>query len=570
VSARAAILIVWAAGLIGFTAPAPAAGADLGRVIERAIGRQVSRSLEAEYGLVQDPVLTEWVSSIGNRLEVAGDREPADCEFKILDAGFVNAMAVPDGTVFVTRGLLQTLDSEDELALLLGHEITHIAERHTLDQLEKTAIAELLLSTLRSPEKRDLKRGLGVLGGLVLLRYSREDESEADLQGLSRIGELGYDPRVGVGFLHKLAQIEGAPPSRLESYLQTHPRIPDRISAIEKRGEYESTADNLARWGREYAARGLPAQAYEALTQARDGGASGLDELIDDLESRLPDSVPVEPGRVEDRRPQDDGSESIADLASACTRDLRLFASLDEQAVRFGEPYADRVAAAFLISADFQDAVADLDGAAQALAAWSGEEDVSELDREIAACTGRTRGDLAAFSSVLAQFDRFVRAPGRSDDDLRQFDGLFAISRQKAQARRAESREILEKARRTAVRGLVGRLDALGEALPEGRGVLAHYLHAAAQQIPAEPLGRAAVIAIGSRIEAEDRARKPIPGQDPVSWAEERGADVDALGIILRFVESDLEREAAALRRIHGPADTPNGTQAHDDPSTAR
>ena len=88
--------------------------------------------------------------------------------------------------------------------------------------------------------------------------------------------------------------------------------------------------------------------------------------------------------------------------------------------------------------------------------------------------------------------------------------------------------------------------------IQSARAVAAHYLHIEQEKVPEGPVGQALVVAIGSRIEAKERANRPIPGQDPVSWATERGTNPDALSILLRFVESDLQREAATLGRIRG------------------
>ena len=528
-----------------------AQAADLGRVLERAIGKDVCRSLEAEYGLVNDPVLSAWVAAVGNSLEQADGGKPVDCDFKILDADFVNAMAIPNGTIYVTRGLMETMDSEDELAMVLGHEVTHISERHALDQMGKAALIDILLSTIRDRDKRKLKQGLGIAGSLLMLKFSRDEESQADMQGLARSSAVGYDPQIGIGFFIKLAKIEGKPPSRLDSYFATHPNTPDRITAIEKQPQYAATADSLTRWGRSFAARGLPAEAYETLVKARDAGAPGLDGLIADLETQLPKSAPEVKSATPDAIAVNPLAADIDALDAAATRDMPVFDSLADQADHYGQEFTDRLINSYLAASDFVDAVTFLEGASEEVARYNGAE-ADAMRSDMSSCIGRMRGDIAAFYSTMKQLDMYARLPNRTQADLRQFDGLLGISERRAAERKAEAREMRRKSRVLAAESLITHMDDLGAQYPGARTILLHYT-TIPNDLPEMGLGTTAVVAVGSKIEAKDRATRPVPGQAPLSWAMERGIDPSSVNILLRYVSADIDREIAALRRIRSP-----------------
>ena len=107
------------------------------------MGRKVDASVTREYGLYDDPRLTAYVNDMGRRLGKLSHRPQLDYSVKILDAPVVNAFAVPGGYVYLTRGILASLNSEAELAGVLGHEIGHITARHSAQQLSRAQVAQI-------------------------------------------------------------------------------------------------------------------------------------------------------------------------------------------------------------------------------------------------------------------------------------------------------------------------------------------------------------------------------------------------------------------------------------------
>jgi predicted Zn-dependent protease len=210
---------------------------------EREIGSEEARKVAQSIGLVDDPVLTAYVRAIGERLVAQGERSAFTYEFHIVDMAEPNAFALPGGYVYVSRGLLALVNSEDELACVLGHEIGHVAARHAGRRL--TLAAPLAIVTglgatatgLVSPMLGRVVAGVGGLtSGLVLAPYSREQEREADRMGIALAARAGWDPSAMARALHTLEREEalhGGNPNRF-SFFASHPRMPDRVAATAK------------------------------------------------------------------------------------------------------------------------------------------------------------------------------------------------------------------------------------------------------------------------------------------------------------------------------------------------
>jgi predicted Zn-dependent protease len=182
---------------------------------ERA-GEQALAQVEAEMGFVADEALQRYVAAVGARVAAQAPPNPFTFTFHVVDQEVPNAFAVPGGYVFVTAGLMALANSENELANVLGHEITHVVKRHAARQ---EAVAEDM-SPLTG----------GMYRALQLASYSREDEREADEGGQRMAAAAGYDPQAMTVFLGQLAQ-----ESRLEdagagipSFFDSHPSTPGR------------------------------------------------------------------------------------------------------------------------------------------------------------------------------------------------------------------------------------------------------------------------------------------------------------------------------------------------------
>lgn len=157
---------------------------------EIAIGESVAKQIEEKYPLVDDPELQARVDRIGKSIVAVCDRPDLPYTFKVLDVNEVNAMAAPGGFVYVFKGLIDLMPTDDELAGILGHEIGHVVKRHSMGQLEKNLGMTILFGSVFGDS--------GVLLQTVALNaisagYSRGDERQADLLGYQQSVKAGYN-----------------------------------------------------------------------------------------------------------------------------------------------------------------------------------------------------------------------------------------------------------------------------------------------------------------------------------------------------------------------------------------
>lgn len=211
---------------------------------ERVLGEQVSAKLVQKYGVVQDADLTKYVSLVGLSLAKSSSRPNLDWRFIVLDTDGVNAFAAPGGLVHITRGLLGLIKTESELAGALGHEVTHVTEKHTVRAIEKQKLAQEGTSSFAS------NGGLtqAALGRLANFAYenvlnnsfSRSDEGEADQKGERLASGLGYDPHGLPNVLKKIDARNSGNDDR-NGLFASHPETKDRIAKLEQ----EITSEKL-------------------------------------------------------------------------------------------------------------------------------------------------------------------------------------------------------------------------------------------------------------------------------------------------------------------------------------
>ena len=214
---------------------------------ETEIGKQASKQIAALFGLYRDAKLDLYVTDVGNRvLATSHLRRPGADErfrntpvtFGVLDSPIINAMALPGGYIYVTRGMLAHLNNEDQLATVIAHEIGHVAARHAARQAWQQQIGQGLLlggtvlsQGLGLPAQDILNLG-GMAAQLIFLRYSREDELEADKLGVEYSSSAGYDSREVIAFFQTLNRIQEKERQGMPSFLATHPNPGDRIQRI--------------------------------------------------------------------------------------------------------------------------------------------------------------------------------------------------------------------------------------------------------------------------------------------------------------------------------------------------
>ena len=204
---------------------------------EIALGRRFAAAFEAESPILSNPLIDRHLNQMVRELATASLRPTLPYRVKMLNLPAMNAVSLPGGAIYIHRGMLEALATEDELVAVLAHEIGHIVARHALHQLALTLQAQALLKPLLDSLARQNSDILQQLGGaaalLARLSYTRHDELEADHLGFQESLSAGWDPR---GFLKLFATLDAhetsdAPPN--QPILNTHPATADRIAAIQ-------------------------------------------------------------------------------------------------------------------------------------------------------------------------------------------------------------------------------------------------------------------------------------------------------------------------------------------------
>lgn len=201
---------------------------------EQEIGADVSRRLRQRYGVVQDAAVTKYVTLVGTVIAQAGSRPDLPWRFIVLDTDAVNAFAAPGGYVHITRGALGLIRDEAELAGVLGHEIAHVTEKHTIKAIQKSNAVKLATDETLSGNKALLKQVTDRTYDSILENaFDRGDEMDADKVGVAAADKVGYAPIGLADFLQRLAdRNKGATTKR--GLFASHPDIEARIARIKK------------------------------------------------------------------------------------------------------------------------------------------------------------------------------------------------------------------------------------------------------------------------------------------------------------------------------------------------
>jgi predicted Zn-dependent protease len=227
---------------------------------ELELGRKSHQQVLQQYGVYDDQELQNYVNSVGNKLAAQSHRRDLVYRFTVVDSKEVNAFALPGGYIYITRGLLAYLNSEAELAAVLGHEIGHVTARHAVRQYTAAQLANIgaTLGAVFIPGMNAGGNQLVQLFGTALLRgYGRDHELEADQLGAEYLARTDYDPGAMLDVIRTLknqeifetrvAQAEGREPHVYHGLFSTHPdndtRLKEVIGAANK---YRTTSSNYA------------------------------------------------------------------------------------------------------------------------------------------------------------------------------------------------------------------------------------------------------------------------------------------------------------------------------------
>lgn len=207
------------------------------RAQEVQMGQDAKKQVEEQMGLYRDPPLEAYVAEVGRRM---AEQTKTDFQFsyEIVDDSSVNAFALPGGPVFVNRGLLAYVNSEAELAAVLGHETGHVVAHHSANQMSKQELAQLGLAvgSAVSPTLGALGQAASAGLQLLFLKYSRTDETQADDLGFRYMTNAGYDPHEMLPLFKMLdGYTKAMGGGKTPEWEETHPDPGNRLAATEER-----------------------------------------------------------------------------------------------------------------------------------------------------------------------------------------------------------------------------------------------------------------------------------------------------------------------------------------------
>jgi predicted Zn-dependent protease len=204
---------------------------------EIALGKETDVEIRQQYGVYADPEVNAYVQTIGQGLAVNTHRPQLSYQFAVLDTPVVNAFAVPGGYIYVTRGILALMGSEAELAVVLGHELGHVNARHSVHRMSEMLLVQvgLAVGSALSETFAQVAGLAGVGVQLLFLKYSRDDERQADALGVEYARKGVYNPGEMVAFfgsLEKMGDLSGG--HALPGFLSTHPLTSERIEKVKQ------------------------------------------------------------------------------------------------------------------------------------------------------------------------------------------------------------------------------------------------------------------------------------------------------------------------------------------------
>ncbi len=212
------------------------------------LGKQTDVEIGQQFGFYGDSALNLYVENIGKALVPHTHRPNLPYRFAVLDTPVINAFAVPGGYIYLTRGILALMNSEAEMAVVLGHELGHVNARHSVRRMSELMLVQVGLALGSALNETFAKiSGLASVGiQLLFLKFSRDDEYQADLLGVEYSRKGGYNPGEMIGFfasLEKLGDLSGG--QTLPGFLSTHPLTKNRIEKV--RSMLQESDQTLAR-----------------------------------------------------------------------------------------------------------------------------------------------------------------------------------------------------------------------------------------------------------------------------------------------------------------------------------
>lgn len=204
------------------------------------LGQQAQQEVRKQTPEVPDAAVRQYVEDLGARLAAQASGEEYPYSFSTADYRELNAFALPGGPVWINRGILAEAGNESQVAGVLAHEIAHVARRHAAQQITKGTVANGLLGLLgavlgdEGAGAAAARVAAGVTANGFMLKFSRDDEREADREGVAILKRAGYDARGMLEFMQVLAAQQGRSPGTVAEFLSTHPAPASRVRELEQ------------------------------------------------------------------------------------------------------------------------------------------------------------------------------------------------------------------------------------------------------------------------------------------------------------------------------------------------
>jgi predicted Zn-dependent protease len=199
------------------------------------MGASYADQINSQLPIVTDPEINRYINVFGDSIAQLADRRDLQWHFYVVDSKEVNAFAVPGGYIYVNRGLIERTNNMSQLAGVLGHEIGHVTERHSVEQMQKAQGANIgvtLACVLTSVcNSQAAGTAINVAGGAVFAKFSRQAEQEADVRAVENVIRAGIHPE-GIPQMFEILLAERqARPAGVDAWFATHPLEEDRIAA---------------------------------------------------------------------------------------------------------------------------------------------------------------------------------------------------------------------------------------------------------------------------------------------------------------------------------------------------
>jgi predicted Zn-dependent protease len=237
-------IYVWMAALFLLSLLSTQVASGLTVSDEEKMARSFLKIIFSQFEIIDDPVIADYVSKIGNRIVVGLDKPLFNYHFYVIKTDPYNAFAIPAGYIFINSGLLMAMNDEDELAGILAHEIAHVNARHISQKIEMSKkigwarlagmAAGVLMGVAGAPNAgQAMTRGSAAAAQTAELAYSREDEMQADQLGLDYLSKAGYSGEGLLEILKKMRSKQWFDSNQVPTYLMTHPAVDDRIAYLD-------------------------------------------------------------------------------------------------------------------------------------------------------------------------------------------------------------------------------------------------------------------------------------------------------------------------------------------------